>query len=127
MTHRIMIRWLAVLCLAVLGYSPPGLAQDSQPFRLLTFATEGNPRLGATRGDGTADIVDIHNAVRYLMQEQPEETDRLLYIPADMKTLIEAGSESIAQVRRVYETTTRLQSSGHMPQAARQLVEQQGR
>jgi acylpyruvate hydrolase len=112
MTHKIMIRWLAVFCLAVLVYSPPGLAQDSQIFRLLTFTTQGNSRLGATRGNGSTDIVDIHNAVRYLMREQPEEAGRLSYIPADMKTLIEAGSDSIAQVRRVYETITRLQSSG---------------
>jgi 2-keto-4-pentenoate hydratase/2-oxohepta-3-ene-1,7-dioic acid hydratase in catechol pathway len=112
MNNRGMIRSLLVFVLAVTLYSPPGLAQENQIFRLLTFATEGNPRLGATEGDGTMDIVDIHNAVRYLMQEQPQEPGRLSYIPADMKTLIEAGSDSIAQVRRVYETITRLKSSG---------------
>lgn len=112
MKNRVLIRSLLVFCLAVTVYSSPGLAQDSRIFRLLTFATEGNARLGATQGDGVMDIVDVHHAVRYLMQEDPQELGRLSYIPADMKTLIEAGSDSIAQVRRVYETITRLKSSG---------------
>jgi len=76
----------------------------------LTFTAEGDPRLGATKGDGEMDIVDIHNAVTYLLREQPQELDRPVYIPADMKTLIEAGNDSIAQVRTVYETITRLES-----------------
>ena len=111
MKNRVMIRSLMVLFLAVMAYSPPGLAQEDQLFRLLTFTTEGTPRLGATQGNGAMDIVDIHHAVRYLMQEQ-SDTAALAYIPADMKTLIEAGSDSIAQVRRVYESITRLKSSG---------------
>ena len=112
MKNRVMIRSLLVFFLAAIVYATPGLAEENQLFRLLTFTTEGNPRLGATQGDGAMEIVDIHHAVRYLLQEQPQELGRLSYIPADMKTLIEAGSDSIAQVRRVYETITRLKSGG---------------
>ena len=112
MKNRVLIKSLLVFFLVVVAGSPPGLAQENPTFRLLTFTTEGSPRLGATEGNGALDIVDIHNAVRYLMQEQPQELGRLSYIPADMKTLIEAGSDSIAQVRRVYETIKRLETGG---------------
>ncbi|MCH7804549.1 MAG: fumarylacetoacetate hydrolase family protein [Acidobacteria bacterium] len=89
----------------------PGLAQESQIFRLVTFSSAGDSRLGATQGEGQADIVDVHHAIQYLMREQPGAVRDLPYIPADMKTLIEAGSESIRAVRNVYQTITRLKAS----------------
>ena len=61
-----------MLALAVLLMAPgtPAAAQDYlQPpdeasiFRLVTFQTTGNMRLGATQGNGEHDIVDIHNAI----------------------------------------------------------------
>ncbi len=89
-----------------------GLAQENQIFRLVTFASAGDSRLGATHGEGQAEIVDVHNAIRYLMREQPGMVGDLPYIPADMKTLIEAGSTSISAVRRVYESITGLKVRG---------------
>ena len=70
----------------------------------------GDLRLGATQGEGQADIVDVHHAIQYLMREQPSAVRDLPYIPADMKTLIEAGSDSIRAVRNVYQTMTRLKA-----------------
>ena len=96
---------LALLCPTL------GWAQESQIFRLVTFTSAGDLRLGATHGEGQADIVDVHNAIRYLLREQPATVGDLPYIPADMKTLIEAGSTSISAVRRVYESITRLKAS----------------
>ena len=100
--------WLVLL--AVL-WPAQGLAQD-QVFRLLTFRTGGDSRLGTTQGEGSEDIVDVHNAIRYLMQGHPETVAGLAYIPADMKTLVEAGDNSISAVRRVYQTIVRLRGEG---------------
>ena len=48
----------------------PVAAQQASPkepiFRLVTFQAVGDLRLGATEGNGEADIVDIHNAIRAL-------------------------------------------------------------
>ena len=96
--------------LLTLLWPTPGLAQESQLFRLVTFASAGDSRLGATQGEGQADIVDVHHAIQYLMREQPGTVGNLPYIPADMKTLIEVGSESIRAVRNVYQTITRLKA-----------------
>ena len=102
---------LLLASLLVLLWPTLGWAQESQIFRLVTFARAGDSRLGATHGEGQADIVDVHNAIRYLMREQPGTVGDLPYIPADMKTLIEAGSTSITAVRRVYESITRLKAN----------------
>ena len=43
-------------------------------FRLLTFAAgRSGPRLGATVGNGEQDIVDVHNAVLYLLKSGATE------------------------------------------------------
>ncbi len=102
---------LLLASLLVLLWPTPSLAQESQLFRLVTFTSAGDSRLGATQGEGKADIVDVHHAVQYLMREQPSAVRGLPYIPADMKTLIEAGSGSIRAVRSVYQTITRLKAS----------------
>ena len=98
------------LLLALL-WPTASLAQESQLFRLVTFSSAGDSRLGATQGEGQADIVDVHHAVQYLIREQPSTVRELPCIPADMKTLIEAGSDSIRAVRSVYQTITRLKAS----------------
>ncbi len=108
---RILGKLLVLASLLVLLWPTPGLAQESQIFRLVTFSSAGDSRLGATQGEGQADIVDVHHAIQYLMREQPGAVRALPYIPADMKTLIEAGSESIRAVRNVYQTITRLKAS----------------
>ena len=49
------------------------------------------PRLGTTRGNGEQDIVDVHNAVLYLVKAGASEVSGLAPIPIDMRSLIEAG------------------------------------
>ncbi len=109
--RKTLSKLLALASLLALLWPTASLAQESQLFRLVTFASAGDSRLGATQGEGLADIVDVHHAVRYLMREQPSAVRDLPYIPADMKTLIEAGSDSIRAVRSVYQTITRLKAS----------------
>ena len=82
---------LALLCPTL------GWAQESQIFRLVTFTSAGDLRLGATHGEGQADIVDVHNAIRYLLREQPATVGDLPYIPADMKT---EGERPLLRTRR---------------------------
>ncbi len=108
---RMLSKWLLLASFLVLHGPTPGLAQESQIFRLVTFSSAEDSRLGATQGEGQADIVDVHHAIRYLIREQPGAVRNLPYIPADMKTLIEAGSESIRAVRNVYRTIVRLKAS----------------
>ncbi len=84
----------------------PAVAQmqaDEAPiFRLVTFQTVGELRLGATRGDGEADVVDIHNAIMALKAAGASEVGSLPYIPADMKSLIEVGGSAVDGVKAVY-------------------------
>lgn len=87
-------------------------AQESTTFRLVTFDAGDGPRLGATEGDHSADIVDIHNAIRHLLAIGAPLADDLPYIPADMKKLIEAGDRAISSVRHVYRHITGEASSG---------------
>jgi 2-keto-4-pentenoate hydratase/2-oxohepta-3-ene-1,7-dioic acid hydratase in catechol pathway len=83
-------------------------AQQASPagsiFRLVTFQTNGDLRLGATQGNGEADIVDVHNAIRALAALGAPEVRTLTYIPADMKTLIEIGDSAVGAVKTVYRT-----------------------
>ncbi len=108
---RTLSKWLLLVSLWVLLWPMSGLAQESQIFRLVTFSSAGDLRLGATQGDGQIDIVDVHHAIQYLRREQPAVVGVLPYIPADLKTLIEAGSDSIRAVRNVYQTITLLKAN----------------
>jgi 2-keto-4-pentenoate hydratase/2-oxohepta-3-ene-1,7-dioic acid hydratase in catechol pathway len=95
--------------------APPSLAQQdtNEIFRLLTFQVgDGGPRLGATRGAGAQDIVDIHNAVTYLYRVGAPEAATLPAIPIDLRSLIEAGDVPLQAVRSLHETMTRLRASG---------------
>ena len=82
-------------------------------FRLLTFEiANGGPRLGATRGGGGQDILDVHNAITYLYRAGATEAQNLPAIPIDMKSLIEAGDVPIRAARSLYDTMTALRESG---------------
>ena len=80
--------------------------RSATTFRLLTFevGTSG-PRLGTTRGNGTEDIVDVHNAIRYL--KSVGEARAWAPIPIDMLALVEAGAPSIEAVKSVHRAITR--------------------
>jgi 2-keto-4-pentenoate hydratase/2-oxohepta-3-ene-1,7-dioic acid hydratase in catechol pathway len=91
--------------------------QPSRPapiFRLATFQTNGDLRLGATQGNGESEIVDIHNAVRALAAMGAPEVRSLGYIPADMKTLIEVGDSAVAAVKTVYRAALALKAGGKL-------------
>ncbi len=101
------------------AWGVPGLAQQAGPrpgattFRLLTFEAGGSgPRLGTTVGNGDQEIVDVHNAVLYLLTTGAPEAKSIPAIPIDMRSLIEAGPDSLAAVRSVHRTITRLKAAG---------------
>jgi 2-keto-4-pentenoate hydratase/2-oxohepta-3-ene-1,7-dioic acid hydratase in catechol pathway len=82
-------------------------------FRLLTFEVgSSGPRLGATMGNGLQDIVDVHNAILYLLTSGTPEGRNLPAIPIDMRSLIEAGPASIAAAKSVHRTITTMRASG---------------
>jgi 2-keto-4-pentenoate hydratase/2-oxohepta-3-ene-1,7-dioic acid hydratase in catechol pathway len=106
------------------GQQPPPAAGQAQraaqrpavpgatTFRLLTFETGAGPRLGATVGNGEQDIVDVHNAILYLLTTAAGEARTIPAIPIDMRSLIEAGPASIAAVKSVYRTITDVRQAG---------------
>jgi 2-keto-4-pentenoate hydratase/2-oxohepta-3-ene-1,7-dioic acid hydratase in catechol pathway len=117
--RRLAFRGVALgtaVALAALVFSV-GDSVAQQPadntFRLLTFkAGNSGPRLGTTRGNGDQDIVDVHNAVLYLIRTGAREVSGLAPIPIDMRSLIEAGDASIRSVKTVHDTITGLRDSG---------------
>jgi 5-oxopent-3-ene-1,2,5-tricarboxylate decarboxylase/2-hydroxyhepta-2,4-diene-1,7-dioate isomerase len=90
----------------------PAQQPGATTFRLLTFDTGAGPRLGATIGNGEQDIVDVHNAILYLLTTGATEARTIPAIPIDMRSLIEAGSPSIAAVKSVYRTITDIRQGG---------------
>lgn len=82
-------------------------------FRLLTFEAGSDMRLGATAGEG-ADVIDVHNGIRWLLQDGVEEARSLPYIPADMRALIEAGAQTIGAVRQVHDLVAARRTGGTM-------------
>lgn len=110
---------------AILALGPVvGHTQESSIFRLVTFSTGSDVRLGATEGNGETDIVDVHNALLYLIRERPDEVGDLAQIPADMKTLIESGRGSIDAARYVYQVMSKVKSGGEFsePGGARRVI-----
>jgi 2-keto-4-pentenoate hydratase/2-oxohepta-3-ene-1,7-dioic acid hydratase in catechol pathway len=113
-------RWIRIaapalaLAAAAIATSHRGLAQDAgnNVFRLVTFEAAGDMRLGATSGNGTNDILDVHNGIRFMIQSGAPEVQSLPYIPADMRALIEAGPRSVSAVRALYEQLARRKASG---------------
>jgi 2-keto-4-pentenoate hydratase/2-oxohepta-3-ene-1,7-dioic acid hydratase in catechol pathway len=108
---------VAAVALAALVFTvDDSMAQQTNQdfFRLLTFEVgNSGPRLGTTRGNGEQDIVDVHNAVLYLIKAGASEVNGLAPIPVDMRSLIEAGDASVNAVKTVHETITRLRTSGN--------------
>ncbi|MBK5254912.1 MAG: fumarylacetoacetate hydrolase family protein, partial [Vicinamibacteria bacterium] len=96
----------------------PALAQsgaaEASIFRLVTFQTTAELRLGATQGNGEAGIIDIHNAILALMAAGAPEVRNLAYIPADMKSLIEVGDTGVAAVKTVYRAALAQKASGKL-------------
>ena len=109
-------RALALLGALVLGLLPAaGAAAQGAGgvFRLLTFeAGESGPRLGATRGEGEAEIVDVHNAILHLYRTDAAEAGSYPPIPVDMRSLIEAGEVPIRAVRSLHDRVAALRASG---------------
>lgn len=90
-----------------------GDAQAPAPtFRLATFDASGDPRLGATVGNGEQDLLDVHNGIRYLMQSGAPEAQNLPYIPADMRTLAGAGPRATTAIRQVYAALAAQKAKG---------------
>ena len=117
--HRLRFRGAALVVAAALAALAVPLndavAQrtNQNTFRLLTFqAGNSGSRLGTTRGNGQEDIVDVHNAVLYLVKAGAPEVSGLAPIPIDMRSLIEAGDRSIRSVKTVHEAINRLRSGG---------------
>jgi 2-keto-4-pentenoate hydratase/2-oxohepta-3-ene-1,7-dioic acid hydratase in catechol pathway len=108
---------VAAVALAALVVSVnDSVAQQSgdNTFRLLTFSVgNSGPRLGTTRGNGQQDIVDVHNAVLYLVRTGAPEASGLAPIPIDMRSLIEAGDGSVRSVKTVHEAITKLRAGSN--------------
>ena len=103
---------LAAAALAVLT-TVRGAAQSPLAiFRLATFDANGDPRLGATAGNGENDVLDVHNGIRYLLMTRAPEAQNLPYIPADMRTLAGAGPRATAAIRQVYQTLAAQKAKG---------------
>lgn len=104
--------WLGLV--AAVLWTPAGAQStaDRAIFRLVTFQTTSDIRLGATHGDGDADIVDVHNAIRALAAAGSPEVRNLGYIPADMRSLIEVGESAVAAVKTVHQAALALKTSG---------------
>lgn len=105
---------LLALALAALVLAAPLHGQDggASLFRLVTFESAGDMRLGATTGDGTGDILDVHNAIRFLLTAGAAEARSLPYVPADMRTLIEAGPRATAAIRTVHDALAARRKGG---------------
>lgn len=93
----------------------PSQTAGANTFRLLTFESGASgPRLGATVGNGEQDIVDIHNAVLFLLRSGAPEARNLPAIPIDMRSLIEAGPGPIAAVKALHKTVTAMRARGSL-------------
>jgi 2-keto-4-pentenoate hydratase/2-oxohepta-3-ene-1,7-dioic acid hydratase in catechol pathway len=97
----------------------PAEAAGAATFRLLTFEVGASgPRLGATTGNGKEDIVDVHNAILYLLSSGAPEGRNLPAIPIDMRSLIEAGPGPAAAVKSLYKTMAQIKGSGKFTEPA---------
>lgn len=117
MTHRSFTTGaLATIAIAITTLTPvSSIAQnaDSNTFRLLTFEVgSSGPRLGATRGEGQRDVVDIHNAIGYLYSVEAPEIDDLPPIPIDMRSLIEAGDRPLQATKAIYDAVAARRDAG---------------
>jgi 2-keto-4-pentenoate hydratase/2-oxohepta-3-ene-1,7-dioic acid hydratase in catechol pathway len=113
-TRRLFCAGVLPIMLVAAATLRPSLAAqpaDRPIFRLLTFEAAGDVRLGAVASE-SGDVVDVHNAIRWFAENGASEAKSLPYIPADMRTLIEAGSQSITAVRQVHDLITARRAGG---------------
>jgi 5-oxopent-3-ene-1,2,5-tricarboxylate decarboxylase/2-hydroxyhepta-2,4-diene-1,7-dioate isomerase len=114
---------LAVAAAVALSSGPAFAQAPSGTFRLLTFEVgNSGPRLGATRGSGEQEVVDVHNGILALIKAQAPEVKGLAPIPPDMLSLIEAGSPSLAAVRTVHDAVVKLKAAGKLTENATHRV-----
>lgn len=106
------VRVAALAAVAILLSSVLTGQAQAPTFRLLTFDASGDPRLGATLGNGEHDVLDVHNGVRYLLHGGAPEAQNLPYIPADMRTLAGAGPRATTAIRDVYRTLAAQKARG---------------
>lgn len=113
----------AVLVTTTLLAGSAGAQSPAPTFRLLTFEVgNSGPRLGATRGSGEQEVVDVHNAILALIKAGAPEIKGLAPVPPDMLSLIEAGPASAAAVRTVHDTVAKLKASGKFAESATHRV-----
>ena len=107
--------FVLVLFALLVALTPAEAQQNEESiFRLLTFQTTGELRLGATEGNGQKDIVDIHNAILALKAINASEVANLAYIPADMRSLIEVGDSAVSGVKTVYRAALSHKADGSL-------------
>lgn len=106
------LRAVAVAAATVLVSATTSGQAQAPTFRLATFDASGDPRLGATLGNGEHDVLDVHNGIRYLLQSGAPEAKDLPYIPADMRTLAGAGPRATAAIREVYRVLAAQKARG---------------
>lgn len=105
--------WLAGIGLLAVLMSVTGGAQAPVgTFRLATFDANGDPRLGATVGNGENDLLDVHNGIRYLLQTNAPEARNLPYIPMDMRTLAGTGTRATGAIRQIYQLLAARKAAG---------------
>jgi len=106
--------WVGAVALcAAAGFATTGRAQaPTGALRLATFDASGDPRLGATIGDGENDLLDVHNGIRYLLLTNAAEAKDLPYIPADMRTLAGTGPDATAAIRELYRSLAAKKTAG---------------
>lgn len=103
---------VVLVAAVVLSCSSLGGQAPAPTLRLATFDASGDPRLGATVGNGDHDLLDVHNGVRYLLQTGAAEAQNLPYIPADMRTLAGAGPRATTAIREVYRVLAAQKAKG---------------
>jgi 2-keto-4-pentenoate hydratase/2-oxohepta-3-ene-1,7-dioic acid hydratase in catechol pathway len=107
--------FVLVLFALLVALTPAEAQQDEESiFRLLTFQTTGELRLGATEGNGQKEVVDIHNAILALKAINASEVASLPYIPADMRSLIEVGDSAVSGVKTVYRAALAHKADGSL-------------
>jgi len=106
------LRAVAVAAAVVIIASTLATPAQTPTFRLATFDAGGDPRLGATLGNGEHDLLDVHNGIRYLLQVGAPEAQDLPYIPADMRTLAGAGPRATAAIRSLHQTLAARKAKG---------------
>jgi len=104
---------VAITASVLLPTSTRAQQSNDPTFRLLTFAAgDSGPRLGATRGDGEQDVLDVHNAIAHLYRIDAPELQSMPPIPIDMRSLIEAGDRPLQATKSIHDALVTLRNAG---------------